>query len=221
MIDLMPQKVKTSLIIPTLNRFDDLRACLNSIGKLNQSFDEIIIVEQGDIAKTKTIIADFNNLTISLYFHSVKSAAQARNIGIEKSSGNLVFFIDDDTDLDEKNYIDIAINCFKNNPKMMGLTGKIKSISIFKKPTFGTKWLRKLYQWFIKIVNITLLYDGLKMQVLKSGINTHGAIECQKQCDIEWTQGCNMVFRKEVFDKFKFNQNFLAWSCAEDVMLSY
>ncbi len=46
--------MKTNLIIATLNRHNNLKCCLNSISKLNQSFDEIIIVEQGDIAKTKT-----------------------------------------------------------------------------------------------------------------------------------------------------------------------
>ena len=43
----MTQLIQSSLIIPTLNRPEDLRRCLNSINKLTKGFDEILIVEQG------------------------------------------------------------------------------------------------------------------------------------------------------------------------------
>lgn len=209
--------MKTSLIIPTLNRLTDLTRCLTSITKLNQQFDEIIIVEQGDIEKTKQTIASFNQLNICLYFHPIQSAAQARNKGIEHAEGELLFFIDDDTQL-KANHIEIAQQHLKHNPTVMGLTGPIISPH---QANHHPNLLNHIYWWGNKIINILLLYSGVKMRVLKSGINTHSIKPCQTVCDIEWIQGAHMVFRKEVFTRFLFNNDFIAWSCAEDVMLSY
>ncbi|KAA0439064.1 MAG: glycosyltransferase [Candidatus Thioglobus sp.] len=202
--------MKTNLIIATLNRHNNLKCCLNSISKLNQSFDEIIIVEQGDIAKTKTVIAEFNNLNISLYFHSVKSLAQARNFGIEKSSGNLVFFIDDDVELIEKNYINIALNYFNSHPKVMGLTGNIaKDMQIFNR-----SWRLKFYDWFF-------LLNGRSFNISASGFyqNNWGKVS-QQSC--QWLPGCNMAYRRQVFEQgFRFNERFIRWSSGEDIMFSH
>ncbi len=212
--------MKTSLIIPTLNRRKDLGLCLDSIYKLTQGFDEIIIVEQGDIDSTKRLVSTFTTLNIRLYFHPIKSAAQARNKGIEHASGEVLFFIDDDTEL-SCDYVEVAQRYFTNNASVMGLTGQIIYPSAPNINNYLIRLLKKTYWWFHKIINILLLYDGINMRILRSGTNTHGVRVCKKPCDVEWIQGCHMAFRKVVFEHFSFNANFILWSCAEDAILSY
>ena len=53
----MASSTRNTLIIPNLNRPDDLTQCINSITQLRQPFDGIIIVEQGDIDKAKMLVA--------------------------------------------------------------------------------------------------------------------------------------------------------------------
>ena len=60
-------KIKTSLIIPTLNRPADLSRCLQSIEQLEKKFDEIIIIEQGDINRTRKIVSKSSILNIRLF----------------------------------------------------------------------------------------------------------------------------------------------------------
>ena len=91
--------ITTSLIISTLNRADDLTRCFTSITQLTKKFVQIFLVEQRNLQITKRLVKKFPSLIISVYFHPVHSAAQARNAGIKTAIGDLIFFIDDDTEL--------------------------------------------------------------------------------------------------------------------------
>ena len=195
--------MQTSLIIPTLNRKDDLTKCLISISKLSQPFDEIIIVEQGDMAKTQVVIDKFRTLNISLYFHPIKSAAQARNIGIEKAHGEFVFFIDDDTKLD-KNYVRVALDYFAHHPKVVGIGGSVKIQNNF----------------FKRLLLIIFRFTSFNNKVLRSGQNSP-KLFVDKIHNSHWLGGC-CCYRNKVFKQgFRFNKDFIRWSFGEDVMLSY
>ena len=198
----------TSLIIPTLNRPEDLTRCLESITKLTQGFDEIIVVEQGNMVDTKAVVGKFDNLAIDLYYHPIKSAAQARNLAIGKARGDFVFIIDDDTELD-KNYVKVALSYFADHPNVVGITG-ITGENNYSIRGFVTKLIGHL-----------LYFSNLKGVILKSGTNG----ECffmYKEQTTQYLTTCHLAYRKAVFDAgFRFNQDFIRWSFGEDVMLSY
>lgn len=219
--------MKSSCIIATLNRQDDLAKCLNSMTKLSRACDEIIIVEQGDFAKTQLLIQQFNHLNIHLYFHTIASAAQARNKGIQKATGDILFFIDDDTELD-KNYIKIALDYFANQPQAMGITGKINTSPKTQQRNIKHGFINRFKVYYKMIIwkmnkwlNIFLLVDAVNMSVSRSGSNSHSIKPYQHIADIEWMQGASSVYRKSVFNQFSFNEHFIRWSLGEDVMLSY
>ena len=199
---------KTSLIIPTLNRPEDLTRCLESITKLTQGFDEIIVVEQGNMANTEAVIGQFDNLAIDLYYHPIKSAAQARNLAIEKARGDFVFIIDDDTEL-AKNYVKVALSYFANHPNVVGITG-ITGEDNYSIRGFVTKLIAQL-----------LYFSSLKGVILKSGVNGV-CFFMYKEQTTQYLTTCHLAYRKAVFDAgFRFNQDFIRWSFNEDVMLSY
>ncbi len=200
----------SSLIIPTLNRTHDLRRCLTSICQLNQQFDEIIIIEQGDIDKTKQLVAIFKQLNINLYFYSIKSAAQARNKGIDKARGKFLFFIDDDTQLFDKNYINTALDYFKKHPKVVALTGKIL---IDKKNYQQNIWARFYHRLF--------LLNGANINIRRSGTHNDGWFSDKIQ-NAQWLFGGHMVCRDLVFKQgFRFNKNFIRRSDYEDAIFGY
>lgn len=199
---------KISLVIPTLNRPDDLTRCLNSITKLSKAFDEIIIIEQGDMDKTQAIVNQFTSLNIRLYFYPIKSIAKARNAGIEKAQGDFVAFVDDDTELD-KDYVKVALEYFANNTKVVGITGRI----YFNKIT--------VLSFIKRLVTILLGINGFKTNIFKSGQN--GDIFYKDKIQkVQWLQGASTCYRRCVLDAgYRYNQNFILWSFGEDVMLSY
>ncbi|MCG5380811.1 glycosyltransferase family 2 protein, partial [Providencia rettgeri] len=96
---------KISIIIPTRNRIDKLkRAVLSVIGQIDSTYDiEILIVDDNDIDCTDDIlnllndIINFVEIEINVIRNSFNhSAANARNLGVEKSQGNFITFLDDD-----------------------------------------------------------------------------------------------------------------------------
>jgi glycosyltransferase involved in cell wall biosynthesis len=100
-----------SIIIPTYKPGDYIYECLFSVK--NQTFSkklfEILIILNGDREPYYTDINNFvrNELAeyhTQLIYSADKGASNARNIGIEKSSGKYLTFVDDD-DIISKNYL--------------------------------------------------------------------------------------------------------------------
>lgn len=199
--------IATSLIIPTLNRPNDLKRCLDSIAKLNQNFDEIIIVEQGNFDLTETIAQQFINFNISVYFYDIKSLTRARNFGIKKAQGEFIFFVDDDTELD-KDYVTVAMSYLAKNPKVLGISGPINN--------YRANLLGHITKTFSTLIGL----NSFQNKILASGKNTSALYN--KEQAVQWLCGGHVIYRKIVFDEgLTFNPDFIRWSLGEDVMLSY
>lgn len=109
-----------SIIIPTYNRFNYILDALKSV--LNQTYKniEVIIIDDGSKDNTKKIVEEYiklNKLNNVYYFYKENGGvATARNFGIEKSSGELIAFLDSD-DIWREEKISKQIEFFKN-PKV-------------------------------------------------------------------------------------------------------
>lgn len=95
-----------TVIIPTYNRKEILRKCLEALfnQKYTQSEYEIIIVDDGSTDGTKNFVelTMKNSLCKIRYFNQVnKGPAAARNIGIRNADGKILLFIGDDIIADE------------------------------------------------------------------------------------------------------------------------
>ena len=88
--------VKISVVIPVFNKGFILNETLNSV--LQQTFTnfEIIIINDGSTDNSLEVLSKFNDLRIHVYSQENKGAAAARNLGIEKSSGEFIAFLDAD-----------------------------------------------------------------------------------------------------------------------------
>jgi glycosyltransferase involved in cell wall biosynthesis/SAM-dependent methyltransferase len=84
-----------SIIIPTMNSQATISQCIQSIK--NQSYPdiEIIVVDNFSTDDTREIAEKFGAKVIQ----SRVAVSQARNIGIEKSAGGLIFSVDSDMEL--------------------------------------------------------------------------------------------------------------------------
>ncbi len=93
------QKTKVSVIIPTYNREKVLSRAVKSV--LNQTFTdfEILVVDDGSTDNTKNIIQELQRQDKRIkYFRYTpnKGGNVARNLGIKKSIGKYIAFLDSD-----------------------------------------------------------------------------------------------------------------------------
>jgi GT2 family glycosyltransferase len=122
---------KTSIIIPTINRPNDLYNAINSI--LDQSIlpDELIIIDQSKDSRSKNISRSLfsdRNYASFIYVHdqSICGLVAAKRHGVALATGELIFFLEDDILL-SKNYISEILLGFDQLNKMVGCCGIISN----------------------------------------------------------------------------------------------
>lgn len=154
-----------SVIVPIYNSESTIEDCLESI--LNQSYKnlEIIAVDDGSSDKSVDVVNRFKDCRIKLFSKENGGVSSARNLGIEKSSGEYISFVDSDDKLVEDsieiltrdaNNIDLIIgNTFvKESGKTYSLkhfTGleRIEKLDVIKEVLFNgaglvcSKFIRK------------------------------------------------------------------------------
>ncbi len=106
-------KMKISVVIPTLNRPEMIVESLKSVINQTVSDLEIIVVDGSNNDDTERQIDLLNDERIRYFKIKNHSAANSRNIGIAKSTGDFVAFNDDD-DVWCSNKIEKQIACIKN-----------------------------------------------------------------------------------------------------------
>ena len=109
---------KISIIIPTYNSEKYIEKVLNSILTQNYSNYEIIIVNDGSTDNTLKILEEkyLNNNCIKLITISNSGPGIARKIGFENASGDLLFFIDSDDFLPNKDVLSNINSVMEKNP---------------------------------------------------------------------------------------------------------
>lgn len=87
---------KISVVIPLYNKGFIISETLNSV--LAQTFTdfEVVIVNDGSTDNSFEIVSNFTDKRIKLFQQKNKGAAAARNLGIEKATGELIAFLDAD-----------------------------------------------------------------------------------------------------------------------------
>ena len=106
-----------SLILCSLDRFESVKACLDSL--FHQTFDdfEIILVDQSDDSYP------FDETTLSrigYYQIEQKGLSHARNFGISKARGDYICLIDDDAIYDENYLLFLADKIKKRRCSVVG-----------------------------------------------------------------------------------------------------
>ena len=88
--------MKISLIIPLYNEEDYLRRCLDSVKDQTESFDEVIIIDDGSTDKSLSIAKEYD---FKIYSYENGGLSVARNRGLEKATGDYIVFLDADDSL--------------------------------------------------------------------------------------------------------------------------
>jgi GT2 family glycosyltransferase len=118
-----------SAVIPTKNRFADLRFAVESILAQKRLPEELVIVDQSDSTKSQEMIEYLFSgqpsiRLVYVYDPAVKGLVDAKRVGVERSTGDIVSFLEDDVVL-EPEYFEGVEWAFASHPDCIGCGGVI------------------------------------------------------------------------------------------------
>lgn len=89
---------ETSLIIPTLNRYELLTSLLDGIAHWSTQPDEIIVIDQTPFVLGPGEYPDYSNSQRNIRHLKVdfRGPCKARNVGAREAKGDVLWFLDDD-----------------------------------------------------------------------------------------------------------------------------
>ena len=208
---------KPSVIIPTYNRPEELKNCVKSLLEQTVKPYEIIIVNDGNL-KEPPLEKECREAGIRyLYFKKdTPGLTASRNLGIKASTGDIIFFLDDDVILNP-DYIEEILSVYKEDAT--GRVGGVGGAITNPKPI-------KLIQRLRRIVNIVFLISGFhEGKVLASGFSTNYGTTgspIRKKTEVDFLSGGVSAFRREIFDSFSFDTGFFhKYRIGEDKEFTY
>jgi GT2 family glycosyltransferase len=192
------KKPLVSIIILNLNRKKDLMSCLKSLKKQTYSNYEIIIIDNASIDGSVEEIRKKYRKIIIYKTKKNLGTSYTRNAGVKFSKGELIWFLDNDISLENKNTLKNLIQLFNNNTEIDGIGGEAK-INKNKKTT-ATKSLK-------------LFKNGLtKGYFYKNKLS--------KIIPVEVLPTCNLLIKKKIINKIGGFDHFYFFYL-EDIDLTY
>lgn len=206
----MGQQQPISVIIPTKDRYKDVMQCIESVVTQSLIPDEIVIVDGSrDGRKLQSKIEAFKRKGIRfLYIHTRPGLTYQRNVGINASSGDTIIFLDDDVILD-RDYIRQIMHVFNDDvhKKVGGVTGN----DMLKKTKNS---LAHFIAHYYKTFFFLFTYSNGKFRL--SGWPSLVSDKVKKAIPVECLAGCNMAFRREVFEDLRFDEKLHGYAFMED-----
>jgi O-antigen biosynthesis protein len=178
-----------SICIPSKNRPADVLRCLESIGRQEALPQEILIVDQSDVAYA---LPGMKGL-VHAYDPALSGISAARNLGARKSACDIILYLDDDVEL-LPGCLRTLLDAFETFPDAVGMCcGVVAS---------GESRL----QWWQ--VHTWLFCRGFfnASQLVGKG----GLIELRR------IYGCAAALRRSLLLKEPFDENLIGYSYGED-----
>jgi len=210
--------MKVSIVIPTYNRNEMLCETIANILLFEHQYHELIIVDQTKEHEAQTRLYLDNLISgkkIKYIYVDYPNLPNARNVGIQEASGDIILFFDDDIVIN-KDTIPSHASGF-SLPDVGCVTGKViiqntkqDGNKVLENTGILKKRLKKLLFLFLRK---RASYVG-RLGVLSN-------FSCEKLLPADSCIGCNMSFRKEVFEKSGvFDSNFTGNAVREDTDMS-
>jgi GT2 family glycosyltransferase len=196
-----------SVVIGTRDRPQSLLRCLRALVDQTQLPDEVLIVDDGHLdAGPATELLQGAGVRIR-YFNKSHDPGltKSRNLGIRESTGSIVLFIDDDVVL-EPGYLKAIARVYREYPHAAGVGGRLVDTPL--------SWPKRM------LLRAFLLDSTAEGRVLPNGVGilVRGITSVTP---VDWLSGCNMSYRREVFDRFLFDEHFAGNGWGDDRDFSF
>ena len=186
-----------SVVIPTYQREDQLVNTISYVLSNTYPTFEVIVVDQTEqhtpmVAEALALFRQntkFQHLQIP-----IANLPLARNVGLRRSKGDIIIYIDDDVELGE-DFIEAHAKCYED-PRIGAVGGRIINLhGQASDPTGNAK-------------------PG---QILSDGTRTTHFYKTQR-ARIDWGMGCNMSFRRTALEEINgFDERYSGAAKHEDI----
>lgn len=183
-----------SIVIPTRHRPADLGRAVESVLRQSHLPDQLLIIDQSNDRESRTrvdsLFATMGKRVDLIYVHDagIPGLVAAKKIGVEKSSGDVIMFLEDDVVLDE-NYVKTLAQGFLDHPEMMGSCGVVTLIAS----------ATGLYRWFFHFFHRGIFFDH------RVGIHGNQNIIRDRMITSAFLSGGISAYRRTVFEKVPFD----------------
>lgn len=131
------QDIRVSIIMPTWNRAFIIGRAIDSVLKQSYRNFELIISDDGSSDGTEEVLKSYceKDRRILYIRNEHAGVSRARNIGLERSTGQLIAYLDSDNKWSE-NYLLLMVNSFIDNPDMNTLYCALRVIDTITEREF-------------------------------------------------------------------------------------
>ncbi len=194
--------MKLSVVIPTHNRAETLKTCLEKLSEQEDVAFEVIVVDDGSTDQTSSVVSSASaSLKMDLKYIKQEKSHQgtARNRGVMAAKGDIVVFIGDDIFVEPgflKHHHDRHAENSDKNVVVLGFTTWDPALEI------------NPYMRFLEDSGWQFGYKFLKPKMI-------GRVDPYK-----FFYTSNISLKKSFFEKEKFNEEFVCYGW-EDIELGY
>jgi len=203
----------TSVIICTRNRLVDIVTFLPTLATQTMPATELIVVDSSTepLEKNSAFMALFSQEVFShtklIYLHTQPGLTFQRNRGIEKATGDILFFFDDDVTL-ENDYLQIMHATFRDRPDYAGGMGSVTNLKPYSFNAYRLFRVLFLLDRNHSSGNFTL-----------SGMPTHSYGNSVLN-DVQVLGGCCMAYRNWALRQQQFDEKLRFYGYMEDCDIS-
>lgn len=174
--------IDISVIIPTYNRKNKLKDCLDSLFAQDYPDEKVewIVVDDGSDDKIHEMVNTLRAVKPNLkYFAQLrKGPAKARNLGVEVSLGDIIAFVDDDCVVD-KSWVKLMVDFHQKNKYIAAVGGE------------------------------TLTSSNASSVLVSQFLSACSIESCVKnKSEVVFFPTCNVSLKRRLFDRYKFDENF-------------
>lgn len=200
-----------SVIIPTYNRPKEVGDCIRSILGQTVKPQEIILVDDGNLAAFP-LQAECETAGIRCLYHkkSFPDLPESRNQGIRLAGGEIVVFLDDDTVL-FPDFIEQILKPYDSDKE--GAVGGVGGTVANLKRVGPEHWPRLFFETLFLVTGFregTVLPSGFAIEFGKT------PFPIRRMRRVDFLSGGVSSFRRKVFDEFQFTRGYDLVATGED-----
>jgi GT2 family glycosyltransferase len=203
----------SAFVIATRNRPDDLVRTVESLLAQTVLPAELCIVDSSDETPTRSQVGKLcadAKLPLDYHHPAPKGLTVQRNVGIDRTQGDPVFFIDDDVALAPDCHESILEEYDKWGPELGGVRATPVRPARPSRTTIAYRKFFGIGGWWPEA-------SGR----VRRGFYAEGVSEAAGVRSIEYFNGWFMSYRREVFDHERFDEALSGYAYKEDIDFSF
>jgi glycosyltransferase involved in cell wall biosynthesis len=134
-----------SIVIPTRNRPRDAEVCVRTI-LAGSGFHELVVVDQSDGPETADALAAIPDARLRCIRSSLRGATNARNVGIEGTTGDVIAFTDDDCRI-AADWTEKLAEIFRADPAAAVVCGRVHVPDEVRQRGFAMGFEPEVREW--------------------------------------------------------------------------